>query len=59
MTITLQDVAYQLGLRIDGDPMSGCIGGWEQHHQGHTNKELCEQLLGVVLGLDNRQSKTK
>ncbi|QHN84967.1 uncharacterized protein DS421_16g533300 [Arachis hypogaea] len=25
MTITLQNVAYQLGLRIDGDPVSGCI----------------------------------
>ncbi|XP_015944395.1 protein MAIN-LIKE 1-like [Arachis duranensis] len=25
MTITLHDVAYQLRLRIDGDPMSGCI----------------------------------
>ncbi|RYR75058.1 hypothetical protein Ahy_A02g009759 isoform A [Arachis hypogaea] len=25
MTITLQDVAYQLELRIDGDPVSGCI----------------------------------
>ncbi|XP_057760879.1 protein MAIN-LIKE 2-like [Arachis stenosperma] len=25
MTKTLQDVAYQLGLRIDGDPVSGCI----------------------------------
>ncbi|QHN99081.1 uncharacterized protein DS421_13g394800 [Arachis hypogaea] len=25
MTITLQDVAYQLGFRIDGDPVSGCI----------------------------------
>ncbi|KAL4299950.1 hypothetical protein AHAS_Ahas17G0152100 [Arachis hypogaea] len=40
MTITLQDVAYQLGLRIDGDPMSGCIGGWEKHHQGRTIEEL-------------------
>ncbi|RYR65148.1 hypothetical protein Ahy_A03g011127 [Arachis hypogaea] len=28
MTITLQNVAYQLGLRIDSDPVSGCIGGW-------------------------------
>ncbi|RYR60787.1 hypothetical protein Ahy_A04g017848 [Arachis hypogaea] len=27
MTITLQDVAYQLGLRIDGDHVSGCISG--------------------------------
>ncbi|QHO20243.1 uncharacterized protein DS421_11g336230 [Arachis hypogaea] len=25
MTITLQDVAYQLRLRIDGDPVGGCI----------------------------------
>ncbi|RYR27759.1 hypothetical protein Ahy_B01g051801 isoform A [Arachis hypogaea] len=25
MTITLQDVAHQLGLRIDGDLVSGCI----------------------------------
>ncbi|RYR33101.1 hypothetical protein Ahy_A10g047673 isoform A [Arachis hypogaea] len=29
MTITLQDVAYQLGLNIDSDPISGCIGWWE------------------------------
>ncbi|XP_025634379.1 protein MAIN-LIKE 1-like [Arachis hypogaea] len=59
MTITLQDVAYQLGLRIDGDPVSGCIGGWEQHHQGQTIEELCEQILGVVPGLEDRQSQTK
>ncbi|XP_072066719.1 protein MAIN-LIKE 1-like [Arachis hypogaea] len=45
ITITLQDVAYQLGLRIDGDPVSGCIGGWEQHHQGRTIEELfCGEL---------------
>ncbi|QHO19426.1 uncharacterized protein DS421_11g328830 [Arachis hypogaea] len=25
MTITLQDMAYQLGLRIDGEPVCGCI----------------------------------
>ncbi|XP_016196015.1 serine/threonine-protein phosphatase 7 long form homolog [Arachis ipaensis] len=44
MTITLQNVAYQLGLRIDGDPVSGCIGGWEQHHQRRTIEEFCEKL---------------
>ncbi|RYR75055.1 hypothetical protein Ahy_A02g009759 isoform F [Arachis hypogaea] len=59
MTITLQDVAYQLELRIDGDPVSGCIGGWEQHHQGRTIEELCEQILGVVPGPEDRQSQTK
>ncbi|KAL4322232.1 hypothetical protein AHAS_Ahas14G0189900 [Arachis hypogaea] len=47
MTITLQDVAYQLGLRIDGDPVRRTI------------KEFCEQLLGVVPGPDDRQSHTK
>ncbi|QHO01253.1 uncharacterized protein DS421_13g413470 [Arachis hypogaea] len=59
MTITLQDVAYQLGLRIDRDPVSGCIGGWEQHHQGQSIDELCEHILSVVLGPDDRQSQTK
>ncbi|XP_025662160.1 protein MAIN-LIKE 1-like [Arachis hypogaea] len=59
MTITLQDVAYQLELRIDGDPVNGCIGGWEQHHQGRTIEELCEQILGVVLDPEDRQSRTK
>ncbi|QHO19535.1 uncharacterized protein DS421_11g329840 [Arachis hypogaea] len=59
MTITLQDLAYQLGLRIDGDPVSGCIGGWEQHHQGRTIEELCEHILSVVPDLEDRQSQTK
>ncbi|QHO06374.1 uncharacterized protein DS421_14g454110 [Arachis hypogaea] len=59
MTITLQDIAYQLGLRIDSDPVSGCIGGWEQHHRGRTIEEICEQLLGVVPSPDDRQSQTK
>ncbi|QHO16735.1 serine/threonine-protein phosphatase 7 long form homolog [Arachis duranensis] len=59
MTITLQDVAYQLGLKIDSDPVSGCIGGWEQHHQGCTIEELCEKILGVVSNPDDRESQTK
>ncbi|XP_057734767.1 protein MAIN-LIKE 1-like [Arachis stenosperma] len=59
MTITLQDVAYQLGLKIDGDPVRGCIGVWEQHHQGRTIRELCEQILGIVSGPEDRQSQTK
>ncbi|RYR46787.1 hypothetical protein Ahy_A07g032602 [Arachis hypogaea] len=59
ITITLQDVVYQLGLRIDGDSVSGYIGGWEQYYQGRTIEELCEQILGVVLGPDDRQSQTK
>ncbi|QHO06561.1 uncharacterized protein DS421_14g455760 [Arachis hypogaea] len=59
MTIILQDVAYQLGLRIDGDPVSGSIGGREQHHQGRNIEELCEQILGAVPGPDDRQSQTK
>ncbi|KAL4276429.1 hypothetical protein AHAS_Ahas20G0206300 [Arachis hypogaea] len=59
MTITLKDVAYQLRLRIDGDSVSGCIGSWEQHHQGRTIEDFCQEVLGVVLGANDRQSQTK
>ncbi|RYR61284.1 hypothetical protein Ahy_A04g018435 [Arachis hypogaea] len=59
ITITLQDVAYQLGLRIDGDPISRCIGGWEQHHDGRSIEDICQQLLGVVPSPEDRQSQTK
>ncbi|KAL4345060.1 protein MAIN-LIKE 1-like [Arachis hypogaea] len=59
MNIILQDVAYQLGLRIDRGPISGCIGGWEQHHDGHPIEDFCQQLLGIVLGPEDRQSQTK
>lgn len=47
-TITLQDVAFQLGLRVDGRPVSGCTGSWELHHHGMDIWELCDQLLGRV-----------
>ncbi|KAL4307070.1 hypothetical protein AHAS_Ahas16G0241500 [Arachis hypogaea] len=33
MTITLQDIAYQLGLNVDRDPISGYIGRWEQFYR--------------------------
>ncbi|KAL4393834.1 hypothetical protein AHAS_Ahas02G0091600 [Arachis hypogaea] len=46
-------------LRIDGNPVSGCIGGWEKHHQRWTIEELCEQILGVVPGPKDKQSQTK
>ncbi|QHN82552.1 uncharacterized protein DS421_20g696850 [Arachis hypogaea] len=46
MTITLKDVA-------------GCIGSWEQHHQGRTIEDFCQEVLGVVLGANDRQSQTK
>ncbi|RYQ82136.1 hypothetical protein Ahy_B10g100731 [Arachis hypogaea] len=33
-TITLQDVAYQLGLQIDGQYISGCLTKFERYIQG-------------------------
>jgi len=40
-TITLEDVALQLGIRVDGRPITGATYyDWE---------EMCEQYLGVVL----------
>ncbi|MED6131210.1 hypothetical protein PIB30_007900 [Stylosanthes scabra] len=47
MSITLQGVAYQLGLRIDGDPVSGCISGWEAYYDGRGVEAMCLELLGA------------
>ena len=46
-TITLQDVAFQLGLRIDGEPVSGCTTNWETHWNRDV-LSFCRELLGVV-----------
>ncbi|MED6188434.1 hypothetical protein PIB30_116999 [Stylosanthes scabra] len=50
MTITLEDVAYQLGLAMEGEPVSGCMTGWETFYEGRTMEDLCQQLLGAVPG---------
>ena len=52
-TITLQDVALQLGLHIDGDPVSGCMSLWE-HYEGNDILTLCNELLGTVPGPEHR-----
>ncbi|XP_057740615.1 serine/threonine-protein phosphatase 7 long form homolog [Arachis stenosperma] len=47
-TITLQDVAYHLGLRTDGDPVGGCFRDFQAHY--HTRAwEMVERLLGAKL----------
>ena len=46
-TSTLQDIAFQLGLYIDGEPVSGCTSNWETY----LNRDLwsfCKELLGAV-----------
>ncbi|MED6178590.1 hypothetical protein PIB30_109081, partial [Stylosanthes scabra] len=55
MSITLQDMAYQLGLRIDGDPVSGCISGWELHYDGTGIEAMCLDLLGSIPPEADRQ----
>ncbi|KAL4299524.1 hypothetical protein AHAS_Ahas17G0109500 [Arachis hypogaea] len=43
MTITLHDVAYQLGLMIDGDPLvAALVGGW----CGFSNHRLTGKCMG-------------
>ena len=46
-TITLQDVAFQLGLRIDGEPVSGCTSNWETYWNRDI-RSFCRELLGAV-----------
>ncbi|MED6204327.1 hypothetical protein PIB30_008144 [Stylosanthes scabra] len=59
MTITLEDVAYQLGLAAEWEPVSGCMTGWETFYEGRTMEDLCQQLLGVVPGENDRHAAGK
>ncbi|MED6187822.1 hypothetical protein PIB30_116749 [Stylosanthes scabra] len=46
-TITLQDVAYHLGLRTDGEPVGGCMRDFQTWHQ-HPTWQWIEELLGAM-----------
>ncbi|RYR24966.1 hypothetical protein Ahy_B02g058579 [Arachis hypogaea] len=48
-TITLQDVAYQLGLPVDGRYMSGCLSEFQIYIQGGRPAWVWfQELLGVT-----------
>ncbi|QHN87188.1 uncharacterized protein DS421_16g552870 [Arachis hypogaea] len=46
-TITLEDVAMQVGLPIDGEPVSGTLRSWSKFYQRDI-WQWCEELLGEV-----------
>ncbi|QHN98144.1 uncharacterized protein DS421_18g633510 [Arachis hypogaea] len=46
-TITLENVAMQLGLPVDGHPVSGTLRSWSKFHQRDI-WEWCHELLGEV-----------
>ena len=50
-TITLEDVAYQLGLCVNGQAVSGCKGSWARYH-GQDIWIMCYDLFGTVPSLD-------
>ncbi|XP_020963381.1 serine/threonine-protein phosphatase 7 long form homolog [Arachis ipaensis] len=46
-TVTLQDVAFQLGLPVDGEAVSGCLGEFETYMEGGRPAwEWFEDLFG-------------
>ncbi|KAL4364639.1 hypothetical protein AHAS_Ahas07G0026200 [Arachis hypogaea] len=46
-TVTLQDVAFQLGLPVDGEAVSGCLGEFEKYMEGGRPAwEWFEDLFG-------------
>ncbi|KAL4276967.1 hypothetical protein AHAS_Ahas20G0260100 [Arachis hypogaea] len=48
-TITLQDVAYQLGLPVDGLPVSGCLTDFEKlMKEGKLTWEWFQELFGEL-----------
>ena len=55
--MTLQDVALQLGLYIDGELVSGCTSKWETY-MNHDIWSFCRELLGVIPEEPNLQQST-
>ncbi|RYR09606.1 hypothetical protein Ahy_B05g077979 isoform C [Arachis hypogaea] len=48
-TVTLQDVAYQFGLPVDGFPVSGCLSDFEQLMEGGKPAwQWFEELFGEL-----------
>ncbi|RYR72780.1 hypothetical protein Ahy_A02g006992 [Arachis hypogaea] len=48
-TITLQDIAYQLGLPVDGRYVNGCLTDFQTYIQGGRPAWVCfQELLGVL-----------
>ncbi|XP_057745348.1 serine/threonine-protein phosphatase 7 long form homolog [Arachis stenosperma] len=48
-TITLQDIAYQLGLLVDGRYVNGCLTDFQTYIQGGRPAWVCcQELLGVL-----------
>ncbi|KAL4343139.1 hypothetical protein AHAS_Ahas11G0048500 [Arachis hypogaea] len=46
-TVTLEDVAMQLGLPVNGQPVSGTLRSWSKFHRRDI-WEWCHELLGEV-----------
>ncbi|QHN80431.1 uncharacterized protein DS421_20g678100 [Arachis hypogaea] len=58
-TITLQDVAYQLGLPVDGQAISGCMTDFHIHIEGARPAwEWFEELFGELPPPDKRKLYT-
>ncbi|RYR19827.1 hypothetical protein Ahy_B03g064723 isoform E [Arachis hypogaea] len=58
-TITLQDVAYQLGLPVDGQAASGCMTDFHIHIEGARSAwEWFEELFGELPPPDKRKLYT-
>ncbi|XP_072085410.1 protein MAIN-LIKE 1-like [Arachis hypogaea] len=55
-TITLQDVAYQLGLPVDGQAVSACMTDFHLHIEGARPAwEWFQELFGELPPLDKRK----
>ncbi|RYR14041.1 hypothetical protein Ahy_B04g070710 isoform B [Arachis hypogaea] len=54
-TITLQDVAYQLGLPIDGEPVSGCLNEFENLMENVTDETVRIYARAYILMLLSSQ----
>ncbi|MED6185030.1 hypothetical protein PIB30_053066 [Stylosanthes scabra] len=60
-TVTLEDVAYQLGLPIDGEPVNGCLWDFEALMPEGTRRsrwEWFQEMFGELPEIPDRDSCT-
>ncbi|MED6179623.1 hypothetical protein PIB30_002448 [Stylosanthes scabra] len=60
-TATLEDVAYQLGLHIDREPISGCLWDFEAHMAEGTGRprwEWFQEMFGELSEIGVRDACT-
>ncbi|XP_057755254.1 putative disease resistance protein RGA3 isoform X2 [Arachis stenosperma] len=56
-SVTLKDISFQLGLRINGDPVA-FLGNWKQDYSRDIIPQICHDLLGITPSFNDIQGQS-